>query len=191
MTALPPPTPPAGWYPDPSGAPGQRYFDGQQWTHHVPPAPPQPAIVINNTVGAPLPLVVTTGPNHALHLILTLLTFGMWLPVWLIVAIAGHRRVYVAGQPTRSKAGLIFGGVLGGLFLLRLAITYWPVFLGLVALAGLGYLGYRAYERAVDRRAEQAKIAARGDAQHRAFMSGDSFGIYGQYPPVQPADPRQ
>jgi hypothetical protein len=31
----------AGWYPDPSGAPGQRYFDGTrwtQWTHHASPA---------------------------------------------------------------------------------------------------------------------------------------------------------
>lgn len=27
MTSSPPP----GWYPDPSGAPGQRFFDGQQW----------------------------------------------------------------------------------------------------------------------------------------------------------------
>jgi hypothetical protein len=23
-----------GWYPDPSGAPGKRYFDGQQWSEH-------------------------------------------------------------------------------------------------------------------------------------------------------------
>lgn len=29
-----PPLPPAGWYPDPSGAPGQRYFDGANWTEH-------------------------------------------------------------------------------------------------------------------------------------------------------------
>jgi hypothetical protein len=30
----PPPTPkaPAGWYPDPDGKPGQRYFDGFHWT---------------------------------------------------------------------------------------------------------------------------------------------------------------
>lgn len=30
----PPPTPkaPAGWYPDPDGNPGQRYFDGFHWT---------------------------------------------------------------------------------------------------------------------------------------------------------------
>ena len=25
-----------GWYPDPRGAPGQRYWDGQHWTHYVP-----------------------------------------------------------------------------------------------------------------------------------------------------------
>jgi len=31
------PTPP-GWYPDPSGAPGQRYFDGVNWTDQRAPA---------------------------------------------------------------------------------------------------------------------------------------------------------
>lgn len=30
--------PPPGWYPDPSGAPSQRYFDGTDWTmYHAPP----------------------------------------------------------------------------------------------------------------------------------------------------------
>ncbi|WP_156752077.1 DUF2510 domain-containing protein, partial [Mycobacterium sp. ACS1612] len=33
--------PPAGWYPNPSGAPGQRYFDGHVWTAHHRPAPQQ------------------------------------------------------------------------------------------------------------------------------------------------------
>jgi len=28
---------PAAWYPDPSGAPGQRWWDGQRWTDHVQP----------------------------------------------------------------------------------------------------------------------------------------------------------
>jgi hypothetical protein len=41
-----PPTP-AGWYPDPDGTGGQRYWDGAAWTeHHTPPAaaaPPPPA----------------------------------------------------------------------------------------------------------------------------------------------------
>jgi hypothetical protein len=186
--SYPAPAPQPGWYPDPSGGPGQRYFDGRQWTLHAPPPPPPPTIVINNNVGAPMPVVVTTGPNHGLHLVLTLLTCGMWLPIWLLIAIVGNRQVHVAGQPTRSSPANV-GAVIGGLFLLGLAITYWPVFLGLVALAGLGYLGYRAYERAIDRRAEQAKIAGRADAQNRAFMSGDASGVYGQYPPMQPPDP--
>ena len=31
----PAPTAPAGWYPDPSGAAAQRYFDGTSWTAHT------------------------------------------------------------------------------------------------------------------------------------------------------------
>ena len=98
-------SPPAGWYPNPSGAPGQRYFDGRDWTAHhratplqpkpAPsppmPAPPQPA-------SPPQTSVVITGPNHALHAVLTLLTFwacGGWGWIWLIVAISNRRRVHV------------------------------------------------------------------------------------------------
>jgi TM2 domain-containing membrane protein YozV len=32
--------PSAGWYPDPSGKPGQMYWDGQQWHANVPAATP-------------------------------------------------------------------------------------------------------------------------------------------------------
>jgi hypothetical protein len=36
--------PPAGWYPDPYGAPHDRWWDGQQWSEHVnTPAPAEPA----------------------------------------------------------------------------------------------------------------------------------------------------
>jgi hypothetical protein len=89
MTA---PLPAPGWYPDPSGVPGQRYFDGRAWTsHHVPVhhahARPQPAYQ---------PTAHVEGPNHVLHLILTLITFplcGGWLWVWLIVAMNNGKRV--------------------------------------------------------------------------------------------------
>ena len=37
-----PPGPPPGWYPDPSGAPGQRYFDGRTWSENRAPAVPDP-----------------------------------------------------------------------------------------------------------------------------------------------------
>lgn len=29
--------------------------------------------------------------NHTLHLILTVLTFGMWAPVWLVAALMGRK----------------------------------------------------------------------------------------------------
>lgn len=42
MTDVPSPAAQAGWYQDPHG-PGQRYWDGTQWTAHVQPsAPPVP-----------------------------------------------------------------------------------------------------------------------------------------------------
>jgi hypothetical protein len=49
MSTPPPSNPPAAWYPDPQGAPQQRWWDGTQWTAHVqrtpPPAYPSPAPV--------------------------------------------------------------------------------------------------------------------------------------------------
>jgi hypothetical protein len=36
-------------------------------------------------------------PNHIFHLILSLVTFGAWLPVWIIVALAsGEKRKVIA-----------------------------------------------------------------------------------------------
>lgn len=87
------PLPAAGWYPDPAGAPGRRFWDGYCWSHHYQPAPQYVAVLPKRT-------------NHALHLLLTLvslpvalLTFGIvwWLWVWIIVAIVNHgqmRTVY-------------------------------------------------------------------------------------------------
>ncbi|MGA9360002.1 MAG: DUF2510 domain-containing protein, partial [Mycobacterium sp.] len=41
MTSVPPaPQPPPGWYPDPSGANTQRYFDGTKWTDQLAPFNP-------------------------------------------------------------------------------------------------------------------------------------------------------
>src|SRR5213593_1145896 len=33
---------PPGWYPDPSGAPGKRYFDGRDWTVYLADPPDAP-----------------------------------------------------------------------------------------------------------------------------------------------------
>ena len=46
-----PPTP-AGWYPDPDGSGGQRYWDGSAWTEHRAPATPEPAAPADEHVGS-------------------------------------------------------------------------------------------------------------------------------------------
>lgn len=63
--------------------PVQRYWDGAQWTDHTAPT-------------APVPTSVVQGPNHVLHLILSLLTFplcGGWLWIWLFIALNDKKRV--------------------------------------------------------------------------------------------------
>lgn len=86
---------PPGWYTDPLGGGGQRYWNGAQWDG----IPPQPVQDYPQQVAPqPVPIgVVTTGPNHALHAVLTLFTFwlcGGWAWVWLFVALANRRQTY-------------------------------------------------------------------------------------------------
>jgi uncharacterized protein YxjI len=42
LTAVSAPPPPPGWYPDPAGSGGTRWWDGQGWTDHVQQAAPPP-----------------------------------------------------------------------------------------------------------------------------------------------------
>jgi hypothetical protein len=77
------PASPPGFYPDPSGSGGQRYFDGNGWTEsYIPPPAYQPYPVV----------IQTGGTNHGLHLLLTILTCGAWLPFWIVIAIFSPKR---------------------------------------------------------------------------------------------------
>lgn len=76
-------TTPAGWYPDNSGTP--RWWDGQQWTGHVQQNVQHP--VLQQPIVQPV-YVQQKRVNHLLHFLLTLITFGLWLPVWIILALA-------------------------------------------------------------------------------------------------------
>jgi hypothetical protein len=92
---LPAPSQPVaapGWHPDPTGAPLLRYFDGQQWTAHTAPPPPQYDVPPpSSAVAVAVAVANGGGPNHVLHAVLTLVTCGLWLPIWIIVAILGRR----------------------------------------------------------------------------------------------------
>jgi len=110
----------AGWYPDPSGAPGYiRYYDGTQWTQHVSQQQPQGygSAHYGNAAGAggggsAATTVIITGQkgvNHVLHLVLTIVTLGFWLPVWILIAIFGGRN-----SPTVVTTSAAGGGGGGG-----------------------------------------------------------------------------
>lgn len=182
MTA---PMPPAGWYPDPSGAPGQRYFDGVKWTAQRVPYLQAPSVVVNNSnvVG----YGGRTGPNHVLHLLLTLFSCGLWAPVWLLLAI-----VDAAGGssgPRSGRAAAFFGAVLGGLFVLGLISEHPLLLIPLVAVLCAGGIGYKVYLDNSKRRIEHDQLRARADEQYRADLGGDPYGTYGQYPPPPPPPP--
>jgi hypothetical protein len=77
----------AGWYEDGTGSP--RWWDGYQWTEHRRLAPsivstinPQPHHVSG----------LTTGQN-IMHAILTVITLGIWAPLWWLSSRLGRRRI--------------------------------------------------------------------------------------------------
>lgn len=43
--------------------------------------------------------------NHVLHLVLTLITLGLWAPVWIVVAIVGKRETVVTQYPVQGGPG--------------------------------------------------------------------------------------
>lgn len=56
--------------------------------------PPQQPVVVNVTQNAgPGVLLVRRRVNHGLHFVLTLLTGGAWLVVWIPLAMRGKKRV--------------------------------------------------------------------------------------------------
>jgi len=97
----------------------QRYWDGADWTmHHAPPSAPAastPAPPSAPAASTPAGVIVT-GPNHALHFVLTLFTFWMcggWAWIWLIIALSNRREVQtvdaygnVISRPRTGAAGI-------------------------------------------------------------------------------------
>ncbi|OBH91279.1 DUF2510 domain-containing protein [Mycobacterium sp. E2733] len=193
----------AGWFPDPSGQPGQRYFDGQRWTQHfVPtpppfPQPPAPAVAVAVSTGS--------GTNHALHAVLTLLTCGLWLPIWILAAIFGgssKSSVAVGGAggaiaSTRSnhRTLLIGAGVFLGLVMLGIITEHPWLLIVLVPIVGAGGFFFWKQKSARDRRDQELReeyrrdvLSNRAEYEDRLYCKGDPRGTYGRYMPPPPFD---
>lgn len=187
-----------GWYPDPEGQPGQRYHDGRRWTQHfVPTPPPVPAPV----PAAPAVAVAVAnggGANHGLHLVLTLLSCGAWLPIWILVALfsgGSLSSVAVAGpgasvQSANRRPALVVASVLGGLFVLGVIAEH-PWLIGVLAVVGVvaGVVVWAlksAQQREGQQRTEQFRrdmLADRADYEDQLYRQGDPRGVHGRYPP--------
>jgi hypothetical protein len=79
-----PPAPLPGWYPDPAGGPGQRYWDGREWAAvapplagtPVPPGPPLPPVGAAKLPPLPDKPGMSTGKKVGLGLAGTLLALA-------------------------------------------------------------------------------------------------------------------
>lgn len=89
-------SPEPGWYDDGHGQ--TRWWNGLVWTGAVSSMPPQSPLT-----PAPAPMVVVNASpvvgqrkmyktSHGFHLIMSLVTLGAWIPVWIIVGIVNASR---------------------------------------------------------------------------------------------------
>jgi len=53
------------------------------------------------TCGRQTPHLVSA-PNHVLHLLLSLVTFGLWLPIWILIAF------FSGASPTCMTCGMTY-----------------------------------------------------------------------------------
>jgi hypothetical protein len=180
------PDPPAGWYSDPSGRPGQQYRDGHKWTEHLAPPtpypfpPPQPVAVAVSTGG---------GVNHALHAVLTFFTCGLWLPVWILMAIfgSGSRSVAVAGPGATvppNRKPLIIAAVVLGWIALGVSVQHPWVLAVLIPVGALGGVIWWMLKDGEKRK----RLAAHAEYEDRLYYEGDPRGTYGRYMPPPPFD---
>jgi len=104
---------PAAWFPDPDGGPGQRYWDGTQWTEHYHPPRTQqfaPPAASSQIGGAPASAVPAANVAPAAHVAPATSTQNFAPPA------AGSQ--VVAPPPKKKRTALIVSIIAGALVLL-------------------------------------------------------------------------
>jgi len=120
-----------GWYPNPAGHGGLRYFDGDDWTEHETPLmadaerakhlaqtvtieASRGARIESHTAFSAVVVFPAQQPNHALHFVLCLLTCWMWALVWMAVSGGKPERRFLIrideyGLVTRTRVFASYG----------------------------------------------------------------------------------
>jgi hypothetical protein len=108
-----------GWYPDPSGASGQRYFDGVQWTeHHTPETAPA-------TLLGPAPASVPAKRNNVIGIIALIASIvgfvfacipGALVVGWVLLPLAfvlGIVGLFLAGKAKGTSIAAVAVSIIG------------------------------------------------------------------------------
>lgn len=113
-----PPATPAGWYPEPTGLPLQRWWDGSRWTEHL----HDPSLEVYGATAKPI--VGAGTPVYNVY-------------IWLVVALP---LVSVARLLTYDMRGAVLGSRVGPSLIfdpgyLLSTLLSWSLYLGTVAVA--------------------------------------------------------
>lgn len=92
--------PPAGWYPDPNGGPGQMYWDGQRWDTETPATPPPNQSGIPSPSGDQRP---RRGPTPALIALIVAIVAVVVMAVVVISVVLNNHHTGPASQPSGTS----------------------------------------------------------------------------------------
>ncbi|MDY6997638.1 MAG: DUF2510 domain-containing protein [Actinomycetota bacterium] len=93
------PQTPAGWYPDPAGSGGRRYWDGLAWTDHRAPQAPHAA-----APHQPAPRAAAASEDGSRALLVRYLT-ACALLLAVLLALVIYAALLTAGAPTVTVPG--------------------------------------------------------------------------------------
>jgi hypothetical protein len=91
-----------------------------------------------------------------------------------------YRKSWPEQHPVLTGVGILLGACF--------VASLWWLFLTLGVLAGIGYGAYKLAmgwdKRRIEGQQRRQALLAHADYEHWLWMSGDSRGFYGQYPPA-------
>jgi hypothetical protein len=114
----------SGWYPDPHGGPGLRYFDGNEWTTHR-HTPPLETVPVQNATEAPAP-AAPAAPQIVVNTYVAQSAGGG--------GGAGQKSAVVAFVLTFffGPLGMLYSTIAGGLIMLAVGFILVPLTFGLI-----------------------------------------------------------